>query len=381
MTKRFGFPIAAAGASLAVSGAVIAVHNLRAFRFLDPTADTSENVAVLIPARNQALEIPDLIADLKSQIGVSEMSVVILDDDSSDETFDAAVSACREDARFQVHRQTGDPLPGWLGKSAACHELAQIADDASILVFIDADVRLEPHAINAAVGALRSADAALISPWPQQIAESPAERLLQPLLAWSWASTLPVSVANRSRRPSMAVACGQFLVFDARAYRQIGGHASVASSITEDLAIARELRRNGHRTELVGAGSLAQCRMYDGWGSAQDGYSKWLWSQFGSLFGSLGVLSGLSLGYLIPPVAMIAGKGRVRAVGTVGVVAAIGSRVAAAALERRTYPQAVDLKQAAKHPASIAAYSYLTLRSHYLHRRGKLAWRGRSLRT
>lgn len=381
MSNRFGFGIAAAGAALAFSGALIAGHNLRAFRFIDAGPEIDESVAVLIPARNMAAELPDLIADLKAQRGIPALEVWILDDDSNDGTYDVAVAAAADDERFHILRQTGGPLPGWHGKSAACHELAQHAEDASVLVFIDADVRLASDAIAATVATLRATGAALISPWPQQIAGSPAEQLLQPLLSWSWASTLPMSIGNRSQRTSMAVACGQFLAFDAKAYRGIGGHASVASAIAEDLAIARELRRNGLRTELVGAGSLAQCRMYDGWNATQEGYSKWLWSQFGSLPGSLAVLAGLSLAYLVPPVALIAGTGRIRAAGAIGTTAAITSRVAAASLERRTYPQTSDLKEAVKHPVAIAAFSYLTLRSHWLHRRGKLTWRGRALNT
>src|SRR5690606_20687549 len=106
------------------------------------------------------------------------------------------------------------------------------------------------------------------------LAHSPAERLVQPLLCWSWATTLPVVLAERGTRPSMAVACGQFLAFDAADYRAIGGHAAVAGSVTEDLDIARALRRHGMRTAVVAAGSMARTRMYRDEAELEAGYTR-----------------------------------------------------------------------------------------------------------
>ena len=84
---------------------------------------------------------------------------------------------------------------------------------------------------------------------------------MQPLLCWSWASTLPIPLTDRGLRPSTAVSCGQFLVFDAAAYRAAGGHIAVATRVTEDLEVARALRRAGHRTAVVAAGRIANTRI------------------------------------------------------------------------------------------------------------------------
>ena len=49
-----------------------------------------------------------------------------------------------------------------------------------------------------------------------------AERLVQPLLQWSILTFLPLRLAERSRRPSLAAANGQFLVVRRAAYERAG---------------------------------------------------------------------------------------------------------------------------------------------------------------
>src|SRR5205823_5265782 len=137
-----------------------------------------------------------------------------LDDGSKDGTYHAAVAAAGDDERFRVIDAATEPAPGWTGKTAACARLAEIAgatgDSAppitGALIFLDADVRLAPGALAAAVTELRRSGAGLVSAWPLQRAVTTAEALVQPLLAWSWASTLPVRAANHSLRTSTAVA-------------------------------------------------------------------------------------------------------------------------------------------------------------------------------
>jgi Glycosyl transferase family 21 len=267
-----------------------------------------------------------------------------------------------------------------VGKQAACARLAELADaHAGTLIFLDADVRLQPDALTTAARARHAIGAALLSPWPRQLAESLPEHLVQPLLCWSWASTLPMRVANDSTRPSTAVACGQFLVFDAAWYAMIGGHGAVAASVTDDLALARELRRSGAHTAALPAGDLASCRMYRGAVELDTGYTRWLWSAYGGPAGSLAVGATLVFVDLVPIAAALCGRGRVRAYGLAGYAAAVGSRMLARSLETATAPNRRDLVAALAHPASIVAYLLLTARSHCAHRRGTTTWRGRPI--
>ena len=204
---------------------------------------------------------------------------------------------------------TGRPLPpGWLGKPHACHQLARAARVSDVLVFVDADVQLAPHAVRAAVGLLDRHALDFVSPYPRQLAGSVAERIVQPLLQWSWLTFLPLRLAEHARRPSMAVANGQFLAVRRAAYERAGGHAAVRAAVLDDVALARELRRHGARGGVVDGTGLGACRMYDGWVDLRDGYAKSLWAAFGSEPGAMAVLVLLVVMYLVPPIAMVRGQ-------------------------------------------------------------------------
>ncbi|MEU7216336.1 glycosyltransferase [Nocardia iowensis] len=368
------------GAGIAVGGAGIGLFNRMTVRQLtDAAGGVTEPVTVCVPARDEAERLPGLLADLRVQQGVARMSVLILDDASGDDTFAAAIEAAGGDPRITVLRNDTEPAPGWTGKAAACARLAE-AVATPVLVFVDADVRLGPGAVAAAVTELRRRRVALLSPWPMQRAESVAEALVQPLLCWSWAATLPISVANRSLRPSTSVACGQFLVFDTAAYRAVGGHAAVAASATEDLDIARTLRRAGQPTALVGAGRMASTRMYSGVHELDDGYTRWLWSAYGGTIpggAAVGLLA--ALGYWVPPLAASCGRGTVRRIGLLGYAAAVTGRLLSRSLETGGPVAPADVVAALAHPLSIAAYLRLWVRSHRARRRGTLRWKGRAL--
>ncbi|WP_089249217.1 glycosyltransferase [Rhodococcoides kyotonense] len=352
-------------------------------RLRTPVGPVTDSVVVCVPARDEEKHLPSLVADLCAQRYDGQLTVLILDDGSSDDTAAVARAAAAGDERVQVTSTTGPPEDGWTGKAAACRTLAQQAFtyDPDILVFVDADVRLADTALAAAVAARRALDAALVCPWPEQRTGSVAERLVQPLLSFSWMSTLPVRVADRSSRPSTVVACGQMMVFDASAYLDIGGHAAVASSATEDLDIARALRRRGHRTAVASGAGFVSCRMYDGWSAVSNGYTRWLWSAFGGPIGTAAVAALMTLTYVVPPVAAVLGSGPTRRAGVVGYGAAVVARTVAAQSERgfRRSHLGADLAVASTNPLSVVTYLGLCVVSHRRHARGELTWKRRPL--
>ena len=148
-------------------------------------------------------------------------------------------------------------------------------------MFVDADVVLAPHAVAAAVAVLRGAGLDLLSPWPRQLADGAAARLVQPLLQWSWMVSLPLRRAERSPHPSLCAANGQFLVADAAALARAGGFGGVGAEVLDDLALARAVKRAGGRVGVADGTEIAACRMYDGWADLRAGYRKSLWAAFG----------------------------------------------------------------------------------------------------
>ena len=266
------------GTGLAIAGAAHAAVNAVLSR--RPTeGPVRSRVSVLIPARDEA----DCIGTCLDSIDGAD-EVLVLDDGSRDTTAEVARA---HGARVL----SGTSLPsGWLGKPHACAQLAAAAS-GEVLVFVDADVQLRPGAIRAAVHFLESSGWDLVSPHPRQATGSVAERLVQPLLQWSILTTLPLRLAERSQRPSLAAANGQFLVVRRDAYERAGGH--VPDAVLDDLALVRTIKRSGGRGGIVDGTSLATCRMYGGWTELRDGYGKSLWSAFGSPVGSSAVVGAL----------------------------------------------------------------------------------------
>ena len=249
-----------------------------------------------------------------------------------------------------------------MGKTWACDQLARAADPrATVLVFLDADVVLTPHALTRTITLLRQAKLEFLSPYPRQQTNSRTERLIQPLLQWSWLTFPPLRIAERTRRTSLAMANGQLLAVDARAYRDCGGHAAdgVRTEVLEDIALARQLRRHGYAGGMADGTALSTCRMYDGWPQLRDGYSKSLWAAAGGrMTGSIGQVALLGWLYLWPdPISYAAG---------------VTSRLIAA---RRTggrgWPDALA------HPLSVALLAALTARSWHGRLTGRLQWKGR----
>jgi hypothetical protein len=310
-----------------------------------------------------------------AQQGVPDLRILVVDDGSADGT----AAAVREVADHRVRLLDAGPLPpGWLGKPHACavgaaaHHGPDDGQDDGVLVFLDADVRLFPDAIAAAVAVLDAAGLDLVSPWPRPLGEGLAERLVQPLSPWLWATLLPLRLAERSPRPSLAAANGQFLVITRPAYRRAGGHAAVRGEVLEDIALLRAVKRAGGRGGPVAGARLAACRMYDGWPALREGYTKSLWASVGGTpAGGLAAAAVLTAVGIVPAAAAVRGS---RA-GLVGYAAGVAGRaVTAAVTGGRAWPDALA------HPVSLLLLDALMLRSVRGHRRGNLTWRGRPLR-
>src|SRR5690606_308694 len=106
----------------------------------------------------------------------------------------------------------GRPLPaGWLGKSWACHQLAEAAR-GEVLVFCDADVTVHPGALPRTIAAMERAEAGALTALPRQRLGTWAESAVVPLVAHlPVLALLPLPLVPRVRAPSLSMANGQWL--------------------------------------------------------------------------------------------------------------------------------------------------------------------------
>ena len=186
-------------AVVSVAGAVHAVVNLALLRRPPPDPPPVRRpVTVVLPVRDEETQVAGCLAAVLDQRGIEDLRVVVVDDGSTDGTADVVRAVY--DHRVRLLR--ADPRPRLAGETARLRDGGERPrSDDEVLVFVDADVRLFPDAIAAAVAVLDEHGLDLVSPWPRLLAEGLAERLVQPLVPWLWATTLPVRLAERPRGP------------------------------------------------------------------------------------------------------------------------------------------------------------------------------------
>lgn len=228
-------------------------------------------VSVLIPARNEAKSIPTLLESLHLQ-DYEQIEVIVLDDDSEDETYEVCAAFALIDPRFKVLR--GTPLPAaWLGKNYACHQLAKLANGKYFL-FLDADEIVKPGLIQAAVHRMKSQQLHLLSLFTNQLMPSLGEKLVVPLMHFLLLNLLPLRLVRLSSNPSFSAASGQFMLFDAAHYTKHQWHEQVKGRVVEDIEIMKQLKSSKGRAETLLANGLIYCRMYRSFGEALSGFSK-----------------------------------------------------------------------------------------------------------
>jgi len=363
--------VALAVAALTVHAAVNARRLRRPSTEPSPTVD--DRVAVLLPLRDEAHRVRPCLESLLAQRAVPGLRILVLDDGSTDGTADVVRGIAGDDPRVEI--LAGAPLPAsWLGKPHACQQLAAAATDAGVLVFIDADVMLAPAAVAASVRLLGGFD--LVTPYPRIVATGAGQRLVQPLLQWSWLTFLPLRAMERSRRPALAAAGGQLLVVRRDAYDRAGGHAAVRRSVLEDIELARAVKRTGGRIALADGSPIATCRMYGTWRELVDGYTKSLWASLGPAWAATTVVLALLLLYAVPvlavPIGLVVGAFGWVVPATASYVLGVAGRVIAGrATGGRTWPDALG------HPLSVALFAWLVALSFARRRTGRLTWKGR----
>ncbi len=370
----------------------IALTNRRLFPRLHSAdardkADAAPGVSILIPARNEQHNIGETIRHLRAQ-NYADFEVLVLDDQSEDETLVEARRAAEEDVRVRV--LLGTPKPDdWVGKTWACHQLAQAAQ-YNLLIFTDADVRWRPGALAAVAQELQRPHVDVLTVWPTQITVTWAERLVVPLMGMVVMGYMPVRLFNDTDWPGTGAANGQCLAFTREAYARCGGHAAVKDSVLEDMMLAHQCKQQRMRLRMVDGSGLLTCRMYQNRREVLDGYAKNILAGHGQSIALLLLSTLAHLSIFVMPWLWLAG-GRRRNLGQKGevwgwpawpawpatlVAAGVGLRAFTARLTGQRARDAAFL------PLSVLMMTGIALRSIWWQLRyGGPKWKGRTIRT
>jgi len=242
-----------------------------------PAIDTG--LTVVIPAYNEAHNIDACLSRvLEGNSPCQHWEVIVVDDDSSDATpaiAEATMTRNAGNGSPAARVLSAGPRPTgerWVGKNWACSQaMAQVHSEW--VLFLDADVRLAPDAIQRALHQAIAEDADLFSLAPRLVCSCLAEWMVQPIMASLLGLGFPIAEAN-DPNSEVAFAAGPFMLFRREAYEAIGGHRALAAEVVEDLALARRIKHGGFRLRYRLGLDAVDLQMYADFTSLWEGWSK-----------------------------------------------------------------------------------------------------------
>lgn len=342
--------------------------------------DAWPSVCVVVPARDEAAVLPASLPSVLAQDYPGRAEVFLVDDGSTDGTGDLARELARRHGGLPLTVDVpGEPPAGWTGKLwAVRHGIALArARDPAYLLLTDADIAHAPDSLRRLVAAARSGGFDVVSQMARLRVESRWERLVVPAFVYFFAQLYPFRRIARTGSRTAAAAGGCVLLRAGAAARARIPDA-IRHAVIDDVALARAVKRSGGRIWLGLADGVDSVRPYPRLTDLWRMVSRSAYAQLRhSPVLLAGTVAGLTLVYLVPPVAVLAG-----AVTGSAAAAALGG--AAWLVMSGTYvPMLRHHRQpwwlAPMLPFTASLYLLMTVDSALRHRRGRgAAWKGRT---
>lgn len=344
-----------------------------------PSAGEWGRVVAIVPARNEASELPATLPLLLRQT-YPDFRVICVNDHSTDDT--AAVArqlATQYGAQGRFHLIEPPPLPpGWMGKvwaqRAGFEEATRLG--AQWVWFTDADIRHETDVLERLLSTAQRYGRDFVSVMARLRTETRAEKLLIPAFTYFFAMLYSFRRIGNDRYRDAGAAGGCMLV-RRELLERIGGLDTIRDAVIDDVALARACKRAGGRLWLGYHPGVQSTRGYGSFQAVADMVARSAYTQLG--YNPLllaGCVLGLFLVFVWPLVALLFG----------GPVARWWSVVAIAAMARTYLPLVRYLgchsAWALALPLAAALYLWMTILSAWRYYRGtRTRWKGREYRT
>ncbi|HTC40596.1 MAG TPA: glycosyltransferase [Candidatus Acidoferrales bacterium] len=330
-------------------------------------------MTAIVPARNEEAVIAACANSLAPQAEISE--ILVINDQSTDSTVPIVSNLARSIPKLRL-LETKELPAGWVGKNNAVWLGAREAKH-DWLLFTDADAVHEKDSAGRALAIASQENAAMVSFSAEQVMNRWYEKSLIPYVYCRLAHKFSFDDVNDQAKPA-AAANGQFLLIRRDVYQAVGGHASVARDVLEDVALAKRVKGAGYRIWFGSGKGIVRVRMYRTFGAMWEGWKKNLYP----LMGSSSVAVGKELARALFPIAAVLAI----AISVWGItvsawpwliVLLIGIIIilVADALEllRNQFPSSIALYAI----AGRLLFAGVLWASYRSHRRGKLEWKGR----
>jgi glycosyltransferase involved in cell wall biosynthesis len=325
---------------------------------------TPPEVTIIVPARNEEAYLGDCLASLVAQTGV-RFEIIVVDDHSTDRTGEIARSFAG------VRMISPGPLPeGWTGKNNAVVAGAKEVR-GEWLLFTDADTVHLPGSLARALAEAKEHGAELLSYSPEQIAVTLWELATLPVVFAELARQYPPSKVCDPASP-IAAANGQYILIRRETYEAVGGHAAIATSLLEDVALARAVKDSGRRIRFRYAADAVRTRMYRNFRQLREGWTK----NLALLFPRPGWLAAwMMTWWLFSWIALVMCAASVAAGYWRAAYYALPAVLLYLRIGRGNFPVGTNLVALGFGPPLFA---YLLLRSKNARRSGGVSWKGRT---
>lgn len=270
------------------------------------------HIIAVVPARDEAEVIERSLGSLLQQDYPGRLTVVLADDESTDGTAERAAEEAQRSAhaeRLQVVRTPPRPT-GWVGKMWALQtgvaEAEAIDAEAPWLLFTDADIEHSPGNLRRLVARAEAGGLMLVSLMVRLEADHGIARLLVPAFVYFFQKLYPFPLVN-DRNSRIAAAAGGCMLVRREALARAGGIERLRGEVIDDCAFGRILKEQGP-IWLGLTESERSIRAYIGLAEVWKMVARSAFTQLRYSWLLLaGTMLGLSLLYIVPPLATIAG--------------------------------------------------------------------------
>jgi glycosyltransferase involved in cell wall biosynthesis len=251
---------------------------------------------VIIPARNEEVNIARVVKSLAIQQGIRE--ILVVDDQSVDRTGEILATLKLKVPLLRTWRVESLP-EGWVGKNYAAAEGARAAT-GDWLLFTDADTEHMPESLAELVERAEGESADLLSVSPGQRTPTWWEKSVIPLVYVKLAGLFDFAAVSDPHSP-VAAANGQYLLVRREVYQRCGGHEAVKSAILEDVELARRIKALGGKLIFLPGARWVRTRMYHSFREMWQGWTKNLYLLYeGNIPRMLAALASLWLLDVLP---------------------------------------------------------------------------------
>ena len=201
------------------------------------------DVVAVIPARDEAESIKDTVRSLLAQDYPGTLQIIVVDDNSTDGTKNAALAAATDDAdsaRLRVI-DGAELAPEWVGKMWAVHQGVGAAGTATYLLLTDADIIHDPGNVTRLVAKAQAEDFGLVSLMVKLNCCGLWERLLIPAFVYFFQKLYPFPKVNDPSTKIAAAAGGCMLVHRAT-LDAAGGIERIKDRVIDDCAMAQLIK-------------------------------------------------------------------------------------------------------------------------------------------